>query len=705
MPSLQLSSVESFPEVALRRAAGEAIAVPGAYAEYVFALHSLLPPEWLSWCREQVLDRRAGAYEFVDLALFLLAFFTSADRTASLSEFAAQSRTYGPELAGVAGRARWLSQPSLSRALAAVGPALATEASERMLSATSAFSLESPLARNSGYLDGLGEPWWVLHWDTTVTTFRERALPEDDTLPAAIRLTTGFAATGYAGRKRGEVQISRSVLQDACSSAWLHVDVQPGNGSRAEQFDAVATAAVRYLREDPARMEFAVVVADGVGGGSQQATRVRQAGVHVLTRWAQYSVLEAPECRALLATEGWMDVEDSRSGPRRQARELGTTMLWDNAEYRVLVSRYRMAPGRPRGVGHALDGWRYELFLTTLPASRWAAPDLVQLYYGRTAIENRFAAEDREFGLDRVFSYSRPGQQLACAIALSIWNLRVAGGFAAVPEHVTRKPMRDRPEVAVAPLVGAASGDDAPELDLVEPTAESKDATPLASLSSPPQDPLPGALTKWCAAHPSWRVDPDGYGLRCPQDKLLTLSGLRPGAADTVLARYRPSHGVCPTCPNRDSCSPRSTAEKFRREVTVTIPSVDVSGADHSRPGSTPAVRLQRLLLSVEPMTLPQYLPATTVLLPAPLRRKTRELISQATLHVWLPPKPEDTPDEVPDDHVAEDDADRQGRRLTIAERIAINAHPDPEAVLISAQAPPDFGAWLERAISLSRSG
>lgn len=702
MPSLQLSSVESQPEVALRRAAGEAIALPGAYAEYVFALHSLLSPEWLAWCREQVLDRRAGAYEFVDLALFLLAFFTSADRTASLSEFAAQSRTYGPELAGVGGRARWLSQPSLSRALAAVGPSLATEASERMLSATSAFSLESPLARNSGYLDGLGEPWWVLHWDTTVTALRERALPEDDTLPAAIRLTTGFAAAGYPGRKRGEVQISRSVLQDACSSAWLHVDVQPGNGSLAEQFDAVAAAAVRYLREDPARMESAVVVADGVGGGSLQATRVRQSGVHVLTRWAQYGVLEAPECRALLASEGWMDVEDSRSGPRRQARELGTTMLWDNAEYRVLVSRYRMSPGRPRGVGHALDGWRYELFLTTLPASRWAAPDLVQLYYGRTAIENRFAAEDREFGLDRVFSYSRPGQQLACAIALSVWNLRVAGGFAAVPEHVTRKPMRDRPEVEVAPVVGAASSGDAPELDLVEPPPESQDAT---SLSSPPQDPLPKALMRWCAEHPSWHVDPDGYGLRCPQDKLLTLSGLRPGPAKKVLARYRPSHGVCPTCPNRASCSPRSTAANFRREVNVTIPSKDASGTGRSHPASTPALRLQRLRLSVEPMTLPQYLPATTVLLPAPLRRKTRELISQATVRVWLPPRPDETPDDLPNDHVADDDADRQGRRLSIAERIAMNAHPNPDDVRISAQAPPDFGTWLERAFLISRSG
>jgi hypothetical protein len=57
-----------------------------------------------------------------------------------------------------------------------------------------------------------------------------------------------------------------------------------------------------------------------------------------------------------------------------------------------------------------LDGWQYELFMVDLPADALPAPGAVSLFFGRAGQENRFVQEDREVGLDRIFSYHLPGQ-------------------------------------------------------------------------------------------------------------------------------------------------------------------------------------------------------------------------------------------------------------------------------------------------------
>ena len=68
------------------------------------------------------------------------------------------------------------------------------------------------------------------------------------------------------------------------------------------------------------------------------------------------------------------------------------------------------ATKKKSGAGVLIDGWQYELYVTDLDADAWPAPDLVTNYYGRIGEENRFGQEDRELGLDRIFSYHVPGQ-------------------------------------------------------------------------------------------------------------------------------------------------------------------------------------------------------------------------------------------------------------------------------------------------------
>lgn len=698
--SFDLAESVEVDVVARARAAGEAVRLPGEYTEYALAVQGLLPAELLAWCRTVVLERRAGSYEFVDLFVFLLAFFSSADSETSLAEFADSSSRHGPELAGLAGRTRWMSQASLSRGLAAVGQRAAAAAAAKLMEVTSASAIDSPLASAAGYRDGQGDAWTVFHWDTTVTTLRQRALPEGEELPEPSRLAAEFAAPGYPGRKRGEVQVSRSVLQDATSAAWLHVSLQPGNGQLGEQLDAAARAARRALHEDPARMARAVVVADGVGGGTLQAVHCDAHGLAFLTRWANYDILELPEQAAFLDSGPWRAVVDSKSGPRREAMQLGTTLLRDTIPCRVIVTRFCAKREAQRGAGRTRAGWHHELFITTLPAERWAPEDLVTLYYGRTAIENRFAAENREFNLARVFSYTLPGQLLAYAVAMAVWNLRCTGGLAAIPETTPCRALRHRPPSPEPPprpaddQAPAVSAESAPSSHPEAPAESPVRTATAAELAA-----AAAARTAWCAANPLWQAQPEDSGLRCPAGHPVPLGGLRRADAEsTMYARFRAPRGLCPACPLKSSCSPKASGPAFCREVTLRFPLPPQTAA----PSPTTAHKRSTLprIHQTRSVPAPPYLPESPVLLPAVLRRKTLALYRSVSITVLAPEEPK--PDLL--DFLCEDDADRQRRRLDIDERVAINERREPDDVATSVTGPQHFLAWFKAMTQPARS-
>ena len=77
--------------------------------------------------------------------------------------------------------------------------------------------------------DALGDPWHVFDFDPTTTVLRHRALPQGDHLPAGRRRSHEYSS-GYGGRKRGDVQLSRATLQHAGSGLWTGIWTGPGNG-------------------------------------------------------------------------------------------------------------------------------------------------------------------------------------------------------------------------------------------------------------------------------------------------------------------------------------------------------------------------------------------------------------------------------------------------------------------------------------------
>lgn len=412
--------------------------LPDFMTEGAVLLQHLVASGKLSEMAERLQLTRQGGYHGVDAVVLFITYF-AAGLGIGLKDFIDRIRKQRRELGLLGGRRLVPSQASTSRLLSAVeekdcetfGPWLLREGSE----ADEILRHPAALAR-----DGLGRAWQVFDLDPTSTVVRQRALPEGKDLPAAKR-RAHEARPGYNGRKRGEVKLSRTTLQHAGSGVWLGIWTGPGNGDWRPHSRAaveVVTATCTALGHSPKR---ALVRVDGAGGNTPFITACQEAGICFVTRGWPYQLLDEPELRRHLNEVDWYEVEDSRSGPCRQAAELGrfelpcapNTVREDGSPYqkvccRLVISRYRAESDR--GVGRLIEGWKYELFATDLEVEAWSAAEVVTCYYGRTGEENRFGQEDRELGLDRIFSYHIPGQHLANLIGLFEWNLRIVRGMA-----------------------------------------------------------------------------------------------------------------------------------------------------------------------------------------------------------------------------------------------------------------------------------
>ena len=391
--------------------------------------------------------RREGGYCGFDVVLFLLLYFaTGVDE--GIRKFWDTVRSCKRKVAALAGRKQLASPASVSRALSAVETDLLRPAAEWLLWEGAGIDevLRHPAVQT---YDARGEGWHVFDFDPTVTTLRHRALPEDEDLPAARRRSARTAAPGYPGRKRGDVQFRRGTVQHAGSSAWLQAMLSPGSGDGRTELAAALAVVVRTCERLEHPLDHALLRMDGGFGWVPYLAACRAHGIPCLTRLTRLEMFEQPEVLRRLREGVWPLVPDSLSGPRRSALDLGLVTLppgrdthqEDGTPYapvtvRVVVSRYPRADKAEHG--RLIDGWQYEMFVVDVPADALPAPEAVAMYFGRSGQENRFAQEDREAGLDRIFSYHLPGQEFAVVVGLWVWNLRLVRGFELAPPPVVR---------------------------------------------------------------------------------------------------------------------------------------------------------------------------------------------------------------------------------------------------------------------------
>jgi hypothetical protein len=577
--------------------------------------------------------QRQGGYTGIDLVLFLLYFFV-ARLPGGLKDFDERAAPYRQPLAGLAHRRKLPARSSISRILRATQPEHSQPLADWLLrdGCGAQSLLQHPSVLTS---DALGQPWHLFDLDDTRKVLRQRALPHGPDLPPAQRRAEQ-AAPGYPGRKRGEVQFSRTTLQHAGSGLWLGLWLAPGNGAWRRHSQAALTTVASVCDSLGHPRPQALVRTDGAGGNVPFLHACHGHGVRYLARYGQYGLLEHDQIRSHLNDARWYAVTDSCSGPSRHATELGWLTLYpghdtvqdDGSAYppvrtRLVLSRLPAAADHKSGAGILIDGWQYELFATDLDARAWPAPDVVSTYFAR-AQENRFAQEDREMGLDRIFSYHLPGQQLASLVGLWVWNLQLVLGLqlCKAPAPVCPRlprcdgmaseqvvlPLSSRPHAGEGGGTGLSATGEGPAVDgpaapprpaqpepACPPAAGEAESEPLrarsedeggaafeslpdiASFSGSRQAAravLVAALSRlpWeeLLLHPGFRYDARG-GLVCPKGELHELQAVTVrGQCASHWLRFVAPYQVCTGCPHRGGCT-ESAAPLFRKETSLRL--------------------------------------------------------------------------------------------------------------------------------------
>ncbi len=616
---------------------------------------------------------RHVGYTATDVAGFFLSYFASGLKC-GLKKFGEMTTPCREQLAALVGRRAFPSPSAVSRLLGSateeevrpIGPRLLLEAAG-----------VAPLLKHpaSGVRDTFGDRWDVFDSDATIQAIRERALPGGAELPKPRRHSgPDLAQPGYMGRKRGELRCSRGTLQHAGTGVWAGVVLSPARADNAATLPLLLAALDAACKIGELAREKAILRSDGAGGNVPWLTGCRANGTRYLTRWGHYSLLRQVDVQQRMATGAWRPVPSSGSGPKREAMDLGEvdlrpgnqTRAENGEEYaeirsRIVFSRFK-TDDEKSNIGQLVEGHVYELFATDLPADAWPSEEVVALYFGRSAEENRFAQEDRELGLDHLFSYNLPGQELACLFGLMVWNMRVVEGFAQHPP-----PLKQPPQIARA-SDGLSNGPPPPAVELPLPA-------PDATLTSSPLE-GPAALAASAESTPSesgptlhelldelpwnsvlkrlgadWKRAPDGLGLLCPQGSLLHLCSARSSRPDGRPAlRLLASESECRKCPKRAGCCPgaaKNVTVPLTRAQGSQLQPLIAEGKRKASPSQPPPPGVgQRHLPPRQPLQLHPldpnlkpgpYLPSQERLIPSEFRHAFRNTCARLTVEVDVP--------------------------------------------------------------------
>jgi len=673
---------------------------------------------------------RHVGYAAIDVAGFFVHYFASGGQT-SLKEFGVRASQAGSQLAALGQRREFPTPSSVSRMLGrAVEDEVRSIGARLLVETTDAAALlQHPAA---SVRDTFGEPWHVFDVDATTKAFRERALPRGTDLPEPRRrVSPELARRGYVGRKRGELRCSRAALQHAGTGLWVAIALSPERADGAASLSSLLDGLELACRVGGITRERAILRADGAAGNVPWLTVCQRRGVPYLTRWGHYALLGQTEVQQLIKRGPWYRVPSSGSGPQREAMELGVVELHasphtraaDGASFepvrsRMVISRFRTEA--TSSVGHLVDGCLYELFATSVPADAWPAPELVAQYFGRAAEENRFAQEDRELGLDRVFSYNLSGQELACLFGLMVWNLRLVRGFTQHTPPTELPPPIPRASVIVAIESTAATGEidpavltDAAETNtptaVIPPTVPSA-TIPAVSVTTGNRDAGTGLTgdqeralfdeLAWDALlarlGPRWKRAASGDGLTCPEGNFLHASKVIPSRHSGGLPSLRllASEPACRRCPQRSSCA-QTDSRFFAKKVSMPLTVSQagplerlLSSRTHQRRGkphadtpnlssstvTSPRHRSPMLVSHEGAQTPGPYAPSETRLLPAEFRHAFERACRDVQIEVHIVETPAARQQRPLG--LAATSAERQRRRRPWQERIRDNELP-----------------------------
>ena len=640
---------------------------------------------------ERLRITRQGGYAGLDMFLFLLYFFCSGE--SGIRPFWRSACGFSEQLAAFAGRTKLPSPAAMSRAFKSVRVEdirpLATWLLTEAAGAGEVLRHPSVLTR-----DARGQAWHVFHFDPTVTAIHQRPLPEGTDLPEPRRRAEEMSAPGFRGRKRGNRCFRRGGLSHAGSGLWLQAVLSRGNGERRPDLEGAADVVVATCKQIDHPLERALLVMDGEFAAVPTYSALRARKLPFITRFTRYEILDQPAVRQQLREATWLAVEDDRSGPRRSAIDLGIVTVqagdqtrredgtpFEPLSLRIVASRYVRSGEADHG--RVLDGWQYELFVVDAAPEEWPAPEAVTQFFARTAVESRFAQEDREFQLDRKFSCHLPGQELACLIGLLCWNLHVVRGFELAP------PPTDLGAPPARQATVDARATDAPMPPAAEP------AEPLPAEPAEIDEARTRLLARidwapWRAKNPGWEWSAETGAVVCPNKQPLQLVGvslptLQPPAGARMFFRGRT--GACEGCPFRPDCT-RSQSEPFSKALGIGVDAAHAAelketflGKRVRRPSARPRRAKNVLAITMaspDPVAGPHAV-TDAGFLPAEARTLFRDAARDLSVRVVV---------EIPRRSkgpvlLAPSRAHRQHRRKTWAENLARYSLPDGSCVQV----------------------
>lgn len=645
-------------------------------------------------------------------------------------------------LADVLGVRTFRSQASMSRALKSLSAERSREFCDWLLG--DALDVEEFERDHSTFhLDTFGERWRMVDFDGRVHAIRNRALPRDEDSPEPVRRSSELARPGYPGRKRGEVQYHRMAVQDAGTSRYLGVRLGPGNGDHRADVEWAVERIAAWADRFGIERKRVCARFDGKAVGAPILIECARAGISFVTRWIEYSLLEQAEVQVLLERGPWHPVSDSGSGPRREALELGIRKFaWSSGsqdgdgkenmlQARVVVSRYRLDRKHKKGCGKQIGDFVYELYVTSLPSSSWPAAELVEAYYGRVTQENRFGQTDLEQGCQKIVSWNIPGQELANAVSLFAWNLRLLWGADLAGWIPTPHPelQPTQPVVAAADNVGrqedtTIAGDmdalhdhDEPPLsppdDQQTPVAETT-PVPMESTDASVSEPGSGEnvaaaakTAKWYIARglvtaafvaalrwptllerfPGWRWNSELQELHCPAGEPMRWRGARQQARQSLSLRFRVRRPTaCRHCSQRSKCT-KSSNPSFVKDLNFTISALELSSFLEQNPLSATQPTSPCFVLHDEPLkSHGPWAAQAPMLVPSVFRRQLALILGGCRVRVESPKPSLITA--LPS-WLARDADDRQHRRASYAARESRCLLPDDHPLHIHIHKPP----------------
>jgi hypothetical protein len=535
---------------------------------------------------EQIAERvrfaraRFGIYDTIDFVVVLIGYALSGEPT--LKAFYERLLPFAVPFMALFCRNKLPSRSALSRFLEAID--------QPTVEALRACFEEDLLARplteqdehSAGLRDRCGEMWKVFDADGTRQAARQRALPHSHDLPRAHRRMDFVCATGYTGRKRGEVVRTRTTLLLAHTQQWFATFGNPGNGEYRGELLRVIGVLTQYASRDHLPLSRIILRLDGQYGDFAVIIDLASRGVCYLTRGKDYGLLDFPQVQARLA----LPPEDVLTHP-----ETGTCrMLFDCPEIplpgtalttRVIIATHP-ATGTPAPIGVIRDGVIYELFFTALPPVAFTAADVVNLYLHRGAFETVLSDEDKEQDPDRWVSHTASGQECWQILSQWMWNLRLelghrlhptpvrmteiapAQGDCNVPsqEHCSHEPANGVVGLSMPPR----------NISQSEPIQEPSSETSAPVIYGPPQFARMPRAGKFAAT--DFQLQPDGT-LRCPADHPLYAEARRPEGDGAVRILYAARLPDCRRCRLRQQCLGYGNQTKGPRRVSAVLRPVE----------------------------------------------------------------------------------------------------------------------------------